>query len=194
MVRFRAPLQSDRPTLGSRVKLSTAARRLLGRPFHSDSSHTLLPSGDNACRCSPRMRCHFAPRRYFWCSHWPAWRLFDAPLIGLAVAAVLLVVVSVAGQNVHAYPSWWGRLQVVTTNLGATGGRGCQRLMVDHTFSPLLFRYRRRRQHRLMSPFVYGRCCCRRRTSAIMAMNLRGVRNPGLAFAIPTYTIAGIGI
>ena len=44
------------------------------------------------------------------------------PWIGLAVAAVMLVVVASYRQNVHAYPSGGGDYEVVTTNLGDTAG------------------------------------------------------------------------
>jgi amino acid transporter len=47
-----------------------------------------------------------------------------APWIGIAVAAVMLLVVVVASyrQNVRAYPSGGGDFEVVTTNLGANAG------------------------------------------------------------------------
>ena len=44
------------------------------------------------------------------------------PWIGVAVAAVMLVVVASYRQNVHAYPSGGGDYEVVTTNLGANAG------------------------------------------------------------------------
>ncbi len=40
-----------------------------------------------------------------------------APWIGLAVAAVMLIVIASYRQNVHAYPSGGGDYEVVTTNL-----------------------------------------------------------------------------
>ncbi len=60
-----------------------------------------------------------------------------APLIGLAVAAVLLVVVSSYRQNVHAYPLGGGDYEVVCHQpLGAyRRSRGCQRLMVDYVLT-----------------------------------------------------------
>src|SRR5208282_4789399 len=59
-----------------------------------------------------------------------------APWIALAVAAVLLVVVSSYRQNVHAYPSGGGDYEVVTTNLGDTAGLVvASALMVDYVLT-----------------------------------------------------------
>ena len=59
-----------------------------------------------------------------------------APWIGLAVAAVMLVVVASYRQNVHAYPSGGGDYEVVTTNLGATAGLTvASALLVDYVLT-----------------------------------------------------------
>ena len=51
-----------------------------------------------------------------------------APWVGLAVAAVMLIVIASYRQNVHAYPSGGGDYEVVYTNLepaaGMTGASG----------------------------------------------------------------------
>lgn len=120
-----------------------------------------------------------------------------APLIGLAVAAVLLVVVSSYRQNVHAYPSGGGDYEVVTTNLGATGGLVvASALMVDYVLTVAVSISSAASNIGSVSPFVYEHkvLFAVGAIVLIMAMNLRGVRESGLAFAIPTYAfIAGIG-
>src|SRR6202022_3327545 len=56
------------------------------------------------------------------------------PWIGLAVAAVMLVVVASYRQNVHAYPSGGGDYEVASTNLGPRVGVAVSSaLMVDYT-------------------------------------------------------------
>ena len=44
------------------------------------------------------------------------------PWIGLAVAAVMLIVIASYRQNVHAYPSGGGDYEVATVNLGPRAG------------------------------------------------------------------------
>jgi len=59
-----------------------------------------------------------------------------APWIGLAVAAVMLIVIASYRQNVHAYPSGGGDYEVVTTNLGHTAGLTvASALMVDYVLT-----------------------------------------------------------
>ena len=59
-----------------------------------------------------------------------------APWIGLAVAAVMLIVIASYRQNVHAYPSGGGDYEVVTTNLGPTAGLTvASALLVDYVLT-----------------------------------------------------------
>ena len=59
-----------------------------------------------------------------------------APAIGLAVAAVMLIVIASYRQNVHAYPSGGGDYEVVTTNLGKTAGLTvASALLVDYVLT-----------------------------------------------------------
>ena len=59
-----------------------------------------------------------------------------APWIGLAVAAVMLIVIASYRQNVHAYPSGGGDYEVVTTNLGHTAGLTvASALLVDYVLT-----------------------------------------------------------
>ena len=126
-----------------------------------------------------------------------------SPWIALAVVAVLVVVVSSYRQNVHAYPSGGGDYEVVTTNLGRTGGVTVgSALLVDYVLTvavsissgaqyaaaalPLL------RGHEVTLAVVL--------VAVLTGLNLRGVRESGTAFAVPTYLfmaavllMAGVG-
>ena len=108
-------------------KLSTAARRLvLGRPFRSDRlRHTLLPKriALPVFASDALSSVAYAPEEIFLVLSVAGLAAYSmAPWIGLAVAAVMLVVVASYRQNVHAYPSGGGDYEVVTTNLGADRG------------------------------------------------------------------------
>ena len=108
-------------------KLSTAARRLvLGRPFRSDKlGHTLLPKriALPVFASDALSSVAYAPEEIFLVLSVAGLTAYSmAPWIGLAVAAVMLVVIASYRQNVHAYPSGGGDYEVVTTNLGPTAG------------------------------------------------------------------------
>ncbi|MEO8518458.1 MAG: APC family permease, partial [Dermatophilaceae bacterium] len=116
--------------------------------------------------------------------------------IGLVVVFVMLIVVASYRQNVRAYPSGGGDYEVATVNLGPRAGQTvASALLVDYVLTvavsvssgvqnaaaalPAL------RGHEM--PFAVGLVVL------LTAVNLRGVRESGSAFAIPTYAfIVGI--
>lgn len=128
--------------------------------------------------------------------------LYLTPWIGLAVMVLMTIVVVSYRQVVHAYPNGGGSYEVVTRNLGAGAGMVvAASLMVDYTMTvavsvaagvdniisaaPALNPWR----VELAVGFVV----------LLTAMNLRGVRESGRAFAIPTYlfvlgVVAMIGV
>ena len=120
------------------------------------------------------------------------------PWIGLAVAAVMLVVVASYRQNVHAYPSGGGDYEVVTTNLGANAGLAvASALMVDYVLTVAVSTASAMSNIGSAIPFVASHkvLFCVSAILLVMAMNLRGVRESGVAFAIPTYAfIVGVGV
>jgi hypothetical protein len=122
-------------------KLSTAARRLLiGRPFRSDRlSHTLLPKriALPVVASDAPSPVAYAPEEIFLMLSVAGVAAYSLTRwIGLAVAAVMLVVVAGYRQNVHAYPSDSGDHEVVTTNLGETAGlKVASALMVDYVLT-----------------------------------------------------------
>ena len=111
--------------------------------------------------------------------------------IAICVAVVMLTVIASYRQNVHAYPSGGGDYEVATVNLGKTFG-----LVVG---SALLVDY-------VLTVAVSISSGVQNAASAVdaiddhkvwvavglvlllMAINLRGVKESGTAFAIPTYT------
>jgi amino acid transporter len=112
------------------------------------------------------------------------------PWIGLAVAAVMLVVVASYRQNVHAYPSGGGDFEVVTTNLGDTAGLVvASALMVDYVLTVAVSTASAMANIGSAVPLVAQNKVwfCVAAILLVTAMNLRGVRESGVAFAIPTY-------
>ncbi len=184
-------------------KLSTAARRLLiGRPFRSDRlHHTLLPKriALPVFASDAMSSVAYAPEEIFLVLSVAGLAAYSmAPWIALAVAAVLLVVVSSYRQNVHAYPSGGGDYEVVTTNLGDTAGLVvASALMVDYVLTVAVSISSATSNIGSAIPFVYDHkvLCAVCAIVLVTAMNLRGVRESGVTFAIPTYAfIAGIAI
>ena len=116
--------------------------------------------------------------------------------IGLAVVFVMLVVVASYRQNVHAYPSGGGDYEVATVNLGPRAGLTvASALLVDYTLTVAVSISSAAQYAATALPGLRGH----ETTAAIgmvallTAMNLRGVRESGTAFALPTYAfIAGI--
>lgn len=182
-------------------KLSTAARRLvLGRPFRSDRlSHTLLPKriALPVFASDALSSVAYAPEEIFLMLSVAGLAAYSlTPWIGLAVAVVMLVVVASYRQNVHAYPSGGGDFEVVTSNLGSTPGLVvASALMVDYVLTVAVSISSAISNIGSAIPSVADHKVLYA-VSAILvmtAMNLRGVRESGVAFAIPTYAfIVGI--
>ncbi len=113
-----------------------------------------------------------------------------APWVAALVILVYLVVVLSYRQNVYAYPSGGGDYEVVTTNLGPKAGVFvASALLVDYVLTVavsiaaavanLASAYPVIEQHKTQWAVAF--------IVLITLMNLRGVRESGLAFAIPTY-------
>ncbi len=110
--------------------------------------------------------------------------------IGLAVAFVLLVVVASYRQNVHAYPSGGGDYEVATVNLGATSGLTvASALLVDYVLTVAVSISSGVQNATSALPFLVGHevQAAVVLVLLLMAMNLRGVRESGTTFAVPTY-------
>jgi len=183
-------------------KLSTAARRLvLGRPFRSDRlSHTLLPKriALPVFASDALSSVAYAPEEIFLMLSVAGLAAYSlTPWIGVAVAAVMLVVVASYRQNVHAYPSGGGDYEVVTTNLGPNAGLTvASALMVDYVLTVAVSTASAMSNIGSAIPFVEDHkvLFCVFAIVLVMALNLRGIRESGAAFAVPTYAfIVGVG-
>lgn len=176
-------------------KLSTAARRLvLGRPFRSDSmGHTLLPKriALPVFASDAMSSTAYAPEEIFLVLSVAGLSAYAlTPWIGLAVAFVMLIVVASYRQNVHAYPSGGGDYEVVTTNLGPTAGLTvASALLVDYVLTVAVSMASAMSNIGSAVPFIaqHKVLFAVLAILLLMAMNLRGIRESGIAFAIPTY-------
>jgi amino acid transporter len=113
-----------------------------------------------------------------------------APWVALLVIFIYSVVVASYRQNVHAYPSGGGDYEVVTTNLGARAGIFvASALLVDYTLTVAVSIASA--VDNIASAFdSVGNNRVLWAVGAIVVitlMNLRGVRESGALFAIPTY-------
>jgi amino acid transporter len=169
-------------------------RLLLGQPFRSDKlSHTLLPKriALPVFASDAMSSVAYAPEEIFLVlSVAGLSALVMAPWVGLAVALVMLVVVASYRQNVHAYPSGGGDYEVVTTNLGPTAGLTvASALMVDYTLTVAVSMASAMSNIGSAVPFIAQHKVAFAVTAIVLltAVNLRGIRESGTAFAIPTY-------
>ena len=173
-------------------------RLVLGRPFRSDTlGETLLPKwlALPIFASDPLSSVAYATQEILLIlSIGGLAYLTLAPWIGLAVAVLLTVVVVSYRQVVRAYPSGGGSYEVASRNLGSSAGLVVAgALMVDYIMTvavsvasgvdniisavPQLNDYR----IGLDIGFIV----------ILMAMNLRGIRESGRTFAIPTYLFIG---
>jgi len=122
-----------------------------------------------------------------------------SPWVALAVVVVLITVVASYRQNVYAYPSGGGDYEVAMVNLGPRLGLGAaSALMVDYILTVSVSVSSGMANLGSAIPFV-----AEHRVSfavglvlLLMAINLRGVRETGIASAFPTYAfvIAMLGM
>ena len=175
--------------------LSKGVRRLLiGQPFRSDRlSHTLLPKriALPVFASDAMSSVAYAPEEIFLVLSVAGLSAYAmAPWTGVAVAFVLLVVVASYRQNVRAYPSGGGDYEVVTTNLGPTAGLTvASALLVDYVLTVAVSMASAMSNIGSALPFVAHHKVAFAVTAIVLltAVNLRGIRESGSAFAIPTY-------
>ena len=110
--------------------------------------------------------------------------------IGIAVACVMAVVVMSYRQNVHAYPSGGGDYEVATVNLGPTAGLTVgSALLVDYVLTVAVSISSGVQNASSALPWLDGHeaTAASALVFILMAMNLRGTKESGKAFAVPTY-------
>jgi amino acid transporter len=112
------------------------------------------------------------------------------PLVAAAVVVVYFVVIASYRQNVRAYPSGGGDYEVVATNLGPRWGVfTASALMVDYTLTVAVsISAAVANLGSIFPPLVDHAPWWAAGIVVIIALvNLRGTRESGTAFAIPTY-------
>ncbi|WP_370614233.1 APC family permease [Mumia sp. Pv 4-285] len=110
--------------------------------------------------------------------------------IGIAVAVVMLVVVTSYRQNVRAYPSGGGDYEVATVNLGPRAGvTVASALMVDYVLTVAVSISSGVQNATAALPFLKGHEAVAASVLVLLlvAINLRGLRESGVAFAVPSY-------
>ncbi len=110
--------------------------------------------------------------------------------IGLCVAIVMLTIVASYRQNVHAYPSGGGDYEVATVNIGPIAGLTvASALLVDYVLTVAVSVSSGVQNASSALHFINGHEAIVAVVLVVLlaAMNLRGVRESGTAFAIPTY-------
>jgi len=169
-------------------------RLLLGRALRSDRlNETLLPKriALPVFASDPLSSVAYAPEEIFLVlavAGVSAYRF--SPWIAAAVVLLMLTVVASYRQNVRAYPSGGGDYEVATANLGRSAGLTvASALLVDYVLTvavsvssgvvnftaavPALA------DHKVAVALAV--------VTLLTVMNLRGVRESGAAFAIPSY-------
>jgi amino acid transporter len=178
------------------VPLTTDAlkRVLLGRAMRSDRlSETLLPKriALPVFASDALSSVAYAPDEVFltlgiagFSAYSYSWK------VGIAVAVVMLVVVASYRQNVHAYPSGGGDYEVATVNLGPTPGLTvASALLVDYVLTVAVSISSASQYAASTIDAFQGHEVTIAVVAVILLMsaNLRGVRESGTAFAVPTY-------
>jgi len=110
--------------------------------------------------------------------------------IGVAVAIVMAAVVASYRQTVHAYPSGGGDYEVATVNLGSKAGTVvASALLVDYVLTVAVSASSGAQYVAGALPSISGHEATVATLFVIVlaAMNLRGIRESGTFFAIPTY-------
>ncbi|MEV4514078.1 APC family permease [Dactylosporangium sp. NPDC049525] len=173
---------------------SLMKRLLLGRPFRSDRlKHTLLPKriALPVFASDALSSVAYAPDEILLTlSIAGATSLTLSPWVGLAVAVVMLTVVASYRQNVHAYPSGGGDYEVASVNLGPRFGVAvASALLVDYVLTVAVSTASGVANLGSVVPWVatHKVAIAIIAIAILTALNLRGIRESGSAFAIPTY-------
>jgi amino acid transporter len=179
---------------------SLLKRVFLGRPFRSDAmGHTLLPKwiALPVFASDPLSSVAYATQEILLIlTLGGVAYLHLAPWVAAAVVVLLAVVVLSYRQVVRAYPSGGGSYEVVAKNVGPRAGLVvAAALLVDYVMTVavsvaagvdnIISAIPELNPHRVAVNVAF--------IVALTAMNLRGVRESGRTFAIPTYAfVAGV--
>ncbi len=121
-----------------------------------------------------------------------------SPWIAVAVVVLMFTVVASYRQNVHAYPSGGGDYEVANTNLGPKAGLTvASALLVDYVLTVAVSISSGVENLGSAIPFVVENkvLCAVGMILLLTLMNLRGMKESGKLFAIPTYVfVVGVFI
>ena len=169
-------------------------RVLLGRPMRSDAlGNTLLPKriALPVFASDALSSVAYAPDEILLTLSFAGLAVTAlSPWVGLAVVVLLVVVVASYRQTVKAYPSGGGDYEVATKNLGGTAGLVvASALLVDYVLTVAVSISSGAQYLSATFPALIGKeALIGASIIAILALlNLRGMRESGKAFAIPTY-------
>jgi amino acid transporter len=110
--------------------------------------------------------------------------------VGIAVALVMTAVIASYRQTVHAYPSGGGDYEVATVNLGKTAGiTVASALLVDYVLTVAVSISSASQYAAAAIPSLqqHEATFAAGLVVVLTAMNLRGIRESGTFFAVPTY-------
>ncbi|MFV5991968.1 APC family permease [Streptomyces sp. NPDC056231] len=184
-------------------KLTDLPKRILiGRALRSDKlGETLLPKriALPVFASDPLSSVAYAPGEVLLVLSVAGVSAYNfSPWIALAVVVLMFTVVASYRQNVHAYPSGGGDYEVATTNLGPKAGLTvASALLVDYVLTVAVSIASGVENLGSAIPFVveHKTLCAIGAIVLLTLMNLRGVKESGKLFAIPTYLfVAGVFI
>jgi amino acid transporter len=183
------------PTILSVSRLTDLPKRILiGRALRSDRlGETLLPKrlALPVFASDPLSSVAYAPGEVLLVLSVTGVSAYHfSPWIAVAVVVLMFTVVASYRQNVHAYPSGGGDYEVATTNLGSRAGLTvASALLVDYVLTVAVsVASGVENLGSAVSFFNEHKVLCAVAVIILLAlMNLRGVRESGTVFAIPTY-------
>ncbi|MCX3059672.1 APC family permease [Streptomyces beihaiensis] len=182
-------------------KLTDVPKRLLiGRALRSDRlGETLLPKriALPVFASDPLSSVAYAPGEVLLVLSVAGVSAYHfSPWIAAAVIVLMFTVVASYRQNVHAYPSGGGDYEVATTNLGPRAGLTvASALLVDYVLTVAVSIASGIENLGSAIPFVVQHkvLCAAAVIVLLTLMNLRGVKESGKLFAIPTYVfVSGV--
>ncbi len=169
-------------------------RLLLGRALRSDRlGETLLPKrvALPVFASDPLSSVAYAPGEVLLVLSVAGVSAYNfSPWIAVAVVVLMFTVVASYRQNVRAYPSGGGDYEVATTNLGRRAGLTvASALLVDYVLTVAVSISSGVENLGSAIPFVveHKTFCAVAVIVLLTLMNLRGVRESGKLFSIPTY-------
>jgi amino acid transporter len=171
-----------------------AKRLLLGRPVRSERlRHTLLPKriALPVFASDALSSVAYAPDEIMLTLAIAGLTAATiSPWVGLAVAVVMAVVIASYRQNVRAYPSGGGDYEVATVNIGPRAGLTvASALLVDYVLTVAVSISAGAQYAASALPFLRGHevLVAVGLVTLLMVVNLRGVKESGRLFAVPTY-------